>query len=160
MAYSSTTIANYFIRNYSKYGEITPMKVIKMTYLAYSWFLALTDGEKKLIEERLEAWDYGPVFPSLYQNLKNYGKTKINEPIPSNVEEVVDVEDARFLDKIWSMYGKYDGVQLSAMTHSQDTPWKNSYCFGCNSEITDEEILKHYLPKLKPKQDLEIEGVN
>lgn len=155
MAYSSTTVANYFIRNYSKYGDLTPMKVIKMTYLAYSWYLALADGEKRLIEEKLEAWDYGPVFPNLYQNLKNYGKTKINEPIPSSKEEIVDIEDAKFLDKIWSMYGKFDGVQLSAITHSQDTPWQKSYCYGCNSEIIDDKILEHYKPKLKPKEEVD-----
>jgi uncharacterized phage-associated protein len=150
MSYSSTTIANYFVRNYSKYGDLTPMKLIKMTYLAYSWYLALTNGEKKLIQERLEAWDYGPVFPKLYQNIKNFGKIKINDTIPSNTEEIIDVDDAKFLDKIWSMYGKFDGVQLSAMTHTENTPWKNSYCYGCNSEIEDEKILDHYLPKLQP----------
>lgn len=149
MSYSSTTIANYFVRNYSKYGDLTPMKLIKMTYLAYSWYLALTNGEKKLIQERLEAWDYGPVFPKLYQNIKNFGKIKINDTIPSNTEEIIDVDDAKFLDKIWSMYGKFDGVQLSAMTHTDNTPWKNSYCYGCNSQIEDEKILEHYLPKLK-----------
>ena len=153
MSYSSTTIANYFIRNYSKYGDLTPMKVIKMTYLAYSWYLALTNGEKKLIEERLEAWDYGQVFPKLYQNIKNFGKIKINETIPSSISEVIEIEDSKFLDKIWSMYGKFDGVQLSAMTHSDNTPWKNSYCYGCNSEIEDEKILEHYLPKLEPTSE-------
>ncbi|AEW86227.1 phage-associated protein-like protein [Flavobacterium columnare ATCC 49512] len=121
-----------------------------MTYLAYSWYLALTNGDKKLIEERLEAWDYGPVFPKLYQNIKNFGKIKINDIIPTNISEVIDINDAKFLDKIWSMYGKFDGVQLSAMTHADNTPWKNSYCYGCNSEIEDEKILEHYLPKLKP----------
>uniref|UniRef100_UPI004048EEDA Panacea domain-containing protein n=1 Tax=Flavobacterium sp. TaxID=239 RepID=UPI004048EEDA len=157
MSYSSTTIANYFIRNYSKYGDLTPMKVIKMTYLSYSWYLALTNGEKKLIEERLEAWDYGPVFPNLYQNIKNFGKTIINDSIPSSSTEIIDMEDAKFLDKIWSMYGKFDGVQLSAMTHSEGTPWKNSYCYGCNSEIEDTKILNHYLPKLKPAIDEELQ---
>ena len=47
------------------------------------------------------------------------------------------------------MYGKYDGVYLSALTHQMETPWQKVYCRGCNSEINDDDILEHYGSKLK-----------
>lgn len=150
MTYSPITIANYFIQEKGKYGKLTPMKLIKLTYLAYGWYLALKDGEERLISEKPEAWDYGPVFPTLYQSLKKYGRTEIDSILSYDKDEVIDTADSEFLNKIWSMYGKYNGVQLSAMTHSDDTPWKANYTKGCNYQISDEAILEHYRPKLKP----------
>lgn len=147
MTYNATTIANYFIKEH-KSDNMTPMKVIKLTYLSYCWYLALTKS-KKLINEKAVAWDFGPVFPSLYQSIREYGKTSITTLIPSHVKEDITPEDKKFLDKIWSMYGKYDGVYLSALTHKMETPWQKVYCKGCNSEINDEHILEHYSSKLK-----------
>ena len=146
MAYNPTTVANYFIKNY-KSGDMTPMKVIKLTYLSYCWYLALTKSER-LLNEKAVAWDFGPVFPSLYQSLKDYGKTEIRKEIPTHTEEKIDEETKVFLNKIWSMYGKFDGVYLSALTHQMETPWQKVYCKGCNSEINDEDIIEHYSEKL------------
>lgn len=146
MAYNPTTVANYFIKKH-KADDMTPMKVIKLTYLSYCWYLALT--KTRLLNEKAVAWDFGPVFPSLYHSIKQYGKTTITKEIPSHVKEEIIEEDKKFLDKIWSMYGKYDGVYLSALTHQMETPWQKVYRRGYNSEISDEDILEHYGSKLK-----------
>lgn len=145
--YNSTTIANYFINRF-KDDNMTPMKVIKLTYLSYCWYLALTNGEGRLINEHLEAWDFGPVFPRLYNSLKKYGKTSIDESIPYQAKEDVDKDTSIFLDKMWDMYGKFSGVELSALTHKEDTPWQKVYCKGCNSQISDQDILTHYKGRL------------
>ena len=151
MTYSSITIANYFISRYSSLGKLTPMKVIKLTYLAYSWYIALNDGNERLIRESPQAWDYGPVFPRLYDSLKKYGRTVIDTILPYDTDETISEDDSLFLDKIWKMYGKFDGVKLSAMTHSKDTPWDKSYSRFSNSVISDSDIINHYSPMLKPK---------
>lgn len=151
MAYSPTTIANYFISNHSKDGDLTAMKLLKLSYIAYGWYLALTDNKEKLINEKPVAWDLGPVFPSLYGNIKKYYKEfKIKELIPNNSDETISQKDKTFLDKIWSMYGKYDGVYLSALTHENGTPWKDVYCQGCNSILDDSSIYQHYKSRLEP----------
>lgn len=150
MAYSPTTIANYFIQEKAKFGKLTSMKLIKLVYLAYSWYITLTNGEKRLTEEKSQAWKFGPVFPSLYKVIKQEGKIVIENPLPNDKEEIISKEDAEFLDKIWDLYGKYDGIQLSAMTHAEGTPWREVYCRDCNSEIPDESIIEHYQPRLKP----------
>lgn len=150
MKYNPVTVANYFIQEKGKLGKLTPMKLIKLTYLAYGWYLALNNGNQTLINEKPQAWDYGPVFPSLYDSLKRFGRTEIDSILPYENEEVIESVDAKFLNKIWSLYGKYDGVQLSAMTHSEGTPWRKVYKRGCNYIIPDDAILAHYQPKLKP----------
>ena len=154
MAYNPTTIANYFVLNYAKYGVITPMKLLKLTYIAYGWYLAITDGKEKLIDELPQAWKYGPVFPSLYKSIKQNGTDQIDSAIPYFKVEHIKEEDAEFLDEIWEKYGDFNGIQLMEMTHADGTPWKNVYCEGGNSTISDIDIFNHYVEKLNIAQNV------
>ncbi len=149
MAYSPTTIANYFIQEKTKFGKLTSMKLIKLVYLSYAWYITLKGKENPLTNEKAQAWKYGPVFPSLYKVIKSEGKIEVEKSLPNNIEEVISKEDSEFLEKIWDLYGKYDGVELSAMTHAEGTPWRKVYCRDCNSEIPDDLIISHYEPRLK-----------
>lgn len=150
MSYNPTTVANYFIDKFSKKGNLTPMKLIKLTYISYGWYLALTGKKERLIDESPVAWDFGPVFPSLYFSLKKYGKGEIKEKIPNAVnDEDISIDDKKFLDKIWDLYGRFDGIYLSALTHKEGTPWQKVYCKDCNSVISDEDIYEHYKGKMK-----------
>ena len=149
LMYNPSTIANYFVTKYGKEGELTPMKLLKLTYIAQGWYLALTDGKQKLIDEDVEAWDYGPVFPSLYRNLRQYGRKIVTDSIPNSTEKKVTETDAKFLDTIWSRYGVYDGVVLSAMTHTDGTPWKEYYGKSKNAIIPTKVIFDHYKSKIK-----------
>lgn len=154
MPYNSITIANYFIKKYGDKGKITPLKLIKLSYIAYGWYLALNENEVRLIDEKPEAWQHGPVFPNLYSKIKRYGKSVIKEPIDIvlNDSPITD-EDALFLDRIWEIYGKnHDGIYLSAITHRSDTPWSEIYPKGYNLEIPDDIIFKHYKNKVKQKE--------
>lgn len=147
--YNPITIANYFIKRYSQDdNSLTPMKLIKLSYISYGWYLAMSNGEK-LISEKPEAWDLGPVMPTLYHNLKKYGGKKVSEPISDNlVSETISDKDAKFLDFIWKKYQNFTGIQLSAITHTEGSPWSEIYPRGYNLVIPDELIKKHYDVKL------------
>lgn len=145
--YNPITIANYFIKKHSDDPTLTPMKLIKLTYIAYGWYLALSEG-KSLVNEKPQAWDLGPVIPSLYHNLKKYGGKRVTEPVLIQKNEVILDDDAYFLDFIWDRYGKYDGIHLSAITHTQGTPWSITYPKGYNLQIPDDLIRNHYQDKL------------
>lgn len=151
MGYEPTTIANYFIKEKSSFGKLTPMKVIKLTYLAYSWYLTLTKGDKSLTSEKPEAWKYGPVFQTLYNSLKEYGSAEIESKLPVTKDESLTKDDVDFLEKIWSLYGGKSGIYLSALTHKNGTPWDITYRKGYNCEIDDDLIIKHYESKLVKK---------
>lgn len=143
MSYSPITIANYYIKKYGNNGELTPLKLIKLVYIAYGWYLETFNSER-LTNERPQAWRYGPVFPSLYDKLKQYGKNFVKEPINSNTSEVIGDNDSAFLDKIWEIYGEKDGIYLSALTHQENTPWSETYPKGENLIIEDSLIKEHY----------------
>lgn len=149
MPYSPTTIANYFIEKHGKSGAFTPMKLLKLTYIAYGWYLALTDGTTRLTDEHPIAWDMGPVFPSLYSNIKkDYKKWNITTAISTTGSEIIIDRDKEFLDKVWSVYGRFDGVYLSALTHQEGTPWRDVYCRGCNIPLNDDDIYRYYKEKM------------
>src|SRR5260370_20333636 len=121
---SPFAIANYFIRKGVESGRpLTPMKLIKLVYIAHGWYLALAD--EGLIWEPIEAWKYGPVIESLYHAFKRYGNT----PLPLTAATDAAIKDnehedvRRLLDRVWALYSKLTAVQLSTITHQPDTTW-------------------------------------
>src|SRR5271154_4906780 len=78
MAYNAKQIATEFIQLANADGKkLTPMQLQKLVYFAYGWYLAIT-GER-LIDERVEAWQWGPVIPSLYSAFREYGSDPIDD---------------------------------------------------------------------------------
>ena len=80
-------VANWFLSKES----MTPKKLQKLVYYAYSWYLTLVNESKddltaKLFTSRLEAWVHGPVFPELYQKYKGY--SSIDEVRDMNIDGV------------------------------------------------------------------------
>ena len=131
MLHSTKSVANYFLELAKKNGQVlTPMKLQKLVYYAMGWFAGYTG--KPLVDEAPEAWQYGPVFPNLYHEFKNFGSKPITRKAVELDCDFEDVEistpegsDVRaFLDNIWNSYSKYTGIALSEMTHAIGTPWE------------------------------------
>jgi uncharacterized phage-associated protein len=147
--FSSFQIAQFFIKKGSDYGiPITPMKLIKLVYIAHGWHLGLYG--KPLISEQVQAWKYGPVIPPLYSQYKSFGNGPIGWTDASvYIPNIADQKTEKFLDSIWNAYSKYTGGQLSTMTHKEDTPWwkiwnKNGGEERNGAVIPDNIISQHY----------------
>jgi uncharacterized phage-associated protein len=70
-------VANWFIKKSREtQKKITHMKLQKLVYMAYGWYYAYY-GEP-LFKDDIVAWTHGPVVPSLYLVLKNYGRQPID----------------------------------------------------------------------------------
>lgn len=129
---NSIAVANFFIKKSLESGiPVTPMKLVKLVYIAHGWYLGLT-GEP-LIAEGVQAWKYGPVVPSVYDSFKVYGGRDITELASTLVNgrivyyEVCSPEVRDFLERIWDVYKGYSGVELSALTHQENTPWSETW---------------------------------
>ncbi len=167
MSYDPKAIANFFIEAAEAEDKrLTPLQVIKLVYIAHGWYLGLT-GEP-LINEHPEAWEYGPVIPSLYHEFKIFGRGPITkkatafvgegigedyflnleerEVSPPNPQE--DRATCDFLARIWDEYKRFSGSQLSTLTHQPNTPWhmtwnqRGKYQKGV--DIPEHLILDHY----------------
>jgi uncharacterized phage-associated protein len=148
-------IANAFlIRGWDDDARLTHMHLQKFCYMAHGFSLALFD--KPLTYNNIEAWDFGPVYPDLYDALKKYGKAHITSPIHENnwassdtVKGDVVTPNLSRIEKsiiatVWSDYGEYEAFQLSALTHEDDTPWAEVYKPGKNVVITDKHIKRYF----------------
>lgn len=133
MRYSPKSIANYFLDQARARGEgISPMKLQKLVYYAHGWYAGNT-GEP-LIDEAVEAWQYGPVIPSLYHEFKRFGSgviaCKAMDFEGMELCEVPPPSDSKiqeFLNHIWNSYGRYTGIRLSELTHAEGSPWDQTW---------------------------------
>lgn len=148
MAYPSHTVA----RKLLDFGNecrrpLTPLEIMKLTYICHGWHLALRN--EALVSDQAQAWQYGPVFPDLYQSLKSYGASPVTQvPVSSSEwfekKEMGDAE-VKVTKNVFEAYRRFNGIQLSSMTHQAGTPWDQAWRRGKNSSISDESIKAHFL---------------
>lgn len=143
---SAVTLANKFI-DLAKRDSVplTNMQLQKLVYIAHGWALALL-GEGGLIYDPVEAWQWGPVIPSLYHNLSKYGAGEVDAPIPDVfAAQKLSASEKNLIHSVWRSYGRMSGFKLSTITHQDNTPWSRTVKdFGLRSVIPESYIADHY----------------
>jgi uncharacterized phage-associated protein len=143
--YSAKSIANFFLAK----EKMSPMKVQKLVYFAQGWCLALMNAP--LIDEKIQAWEYGPVVPSLYREFKAFGTNNIDR-MASNADSPKEPDVIALLNKIWDVYGKFSAVQLSNATHESESPWDQvvETCKGKNNgfllrnQVIENDLIRDF----------------
>lgn len=118
-------IAGWFIqKGIDENRPIDHLKLQKLVYYAHAWWMAFDKGE--LIQEKIEAWQYGPVIRELWEEYKYCGEQSIQKTsIEYEVLGHTFSEDLKeFLSAVWNVYGQYTGWQLVCITHKDGEPWK------------------------------------
>lgn len=160
---TSLAVANFFIIKSIQTGiEVTPMKLVKLVYISHGWYLGYT-GEP-LIGESIQAWKYGPVVPSIYNEFKRYKDCQIDSPAHEIIvgpdgdpffyfPTVQGDDEVKLLENVWQAHKSFTGIELSALTHQKNTPWditwnkrngKNKW-----AEIIPNDIIEeHYKAKI------------
>ena len=135
-------VADFFLTKQS----MTNKKLQKLCYYSQAWFYALYN--KKLFEERIEAWVHGPVCPKLYKQYAEYGY----EEIPK-INKRIEMQENEFdvLNQVWELYGELNGDELEILTHREE-PWLEArngidYRKSSNSEILPQNMGKYYREK-------------
>jgi len=134
--------------------ELTPMKLMKLTYIANGWSLASRD--EALFNETIEAWKYGPVMPELYYVTKQFGGNpiplnKIDDNVPDTLKDKLGEEVISFVEKIYNAYKDNTAVELSNLTHRPGTPWDEIHQYGKIKVIPPSLIKKYYKNKLNDR---------
>lgn len=161
MGYPSKAVANAFLDIAREHGAtVTPLKLQKLVYIAHGWSLGLT-AKPLVSDEHPEAWQYGPVFPNLYHEFKEFGKGPVTKRATEFdlsgpgisfdlVEPKIPADDSytwALLRRVWDQYGKFGGIGLSELTHQSGTPWAQVWnqSHGIkNADIPDNLIMEHY----------------
>ena len=146
MSYIASTIAGYFIeRSNKEERQLSVLQIIKLVYISHGWNLALNDAP--LISDRIEAWTYGPVIPSLKSFFEGKGLRK-DDLVSLSVEEVncIKFEHLELLNKVYVKYEQITGEELSQLMHEDDTPWFAVWDNerGRNNPIENEATKAYY----------------
>ena len=146
MAYNVMDIANELLKRAADNGGgdlLTNLKLQKMLYYEQGFHLAYFN--EPLFNEPIEAWQYGPVVPVVYEHYKTYGRNGI-EPEESDFAFASPKEKALF-DEVFRVYGAYSAVGLMNMTHSE-MPWSSTPT-GVGNEIAQDKLKTYFKKRLK-----------
>lgn len=148
--HDAVSVANAVIEAAGRQGlPVTPMQLQKLLYFANGWNLEIRC--EPLIAENFEAWQFGPVLPSVYHAFKEYGSRSIAAPAlnPFTLEAwSADLtrQESALIDEVVQIYGKLTGPQLSQLTHQAGTSWSKIWegGVGKSDTIPPELISKEF----------------
>lgn len=123
MAYPASAVANEFLRVAKEdRTTIDPMKLQKLIYLAHGWSLVFLN--QPLVREKIKAWKYGPVIPSLYDKFREFRANPITRAAPEAASaNALDPASSNLIRKVWEAYRDQTAIQLSTMTHGSGFAW-------------------------------------
>ena len=141
-------IADWFLAKANNENKpLKPMKLQKLVYFAYGWHYAYLDTP--LFPETILAWRHGPVVKELYDRFKSFK----GKPIEENVTpKKLDAQVETILDSVWTAYGQYPDVHLSAITHRPDSPWTSAYQSDEWYAVIPPESIRDYFKALLEKR--------
>lgn len=125
----------------------TPMHIIKLAYISHGWMLGI--NHVPLLTEPVEAWQYGPVVPSLYHRFKAFGGGHVTVQGQNKVAELSSGA-VGMVDSVVHAYRDYSAIDLSNITHAIGTPWHRTViAYGSGAIIPDEFIREYYSARAK-----------
>lgn len=137
----STTDAARHLCDYTGWS-ISNLQLQKLLYMADMNFVGTSSG--RLLPEDFEAWDYGPVLPSLYHKCKAFG----SKPIPNvfwGARDLNGSAEAQMLELAWDNLRSLSAGQLVEVTHAPDSAWIRKYSPGArNIKITTLDMVHEY----------------
>lgn len=145
MPYDVRSVSKWFIENNSDVAIPSlngNLKLQKLLYYAQAMKLAV-DGEP-LFENKIEAWENGPVVKEMFIEYRhnNFTERAKFHPFHENFDE----RTLKILQIVNYVYGTQSGSQLVKLTHSEE-PWKELEKQALNREnpeISQEKMKEYY----------------
>lgn len=128
-------VANYLVERWGRCYPATIHKLNRLVYLAQAEAVATT-GEL-LFEDRIEAWQCGPVVPAVTHAFGERDDTVITEPT-EHVE--VKPDAAHLIDSVAEKYGQLSAFDLVSLVRRPGGAWTRVYAPGRDTEITSDAI--------------------
>ena len=117
--------------------DVTNLKLQKLLYYCQAVHLVL-NNDIPLFTDKIEAWEYGPVVPSVYQKYK-----RCKGCITEKGSVQLASKDIEAIDITLDSYGSYSASQLISAVHAEK-PWIEAFDKGRNTEITTRAMFDYY----------------
>ena len=150
----SLTVAGYILDSRSNASKImTPMKLNLLVYISHGFTLANLSAP--LIDENVQAWECGPIVPSVYHITRKYMNTHVKQIECANCVSL-SVDEKTIIDKVIKRYGDFSLTTLLEAVAKQSTPWSITWAFNENQgmqfrslEISNSLIQHFYADVIK-----------
>ncbi len=143
--YDAKEIAQWFINRAAMdaemfFGEyMTNLKLQKLLYFAQGFSFAINN--RPLFKEELQAWQHGPVVPSIYCIYKVCKAEPIEDVNPVEIDEETSV----LLELVYKHFGIYSASKLRNISHEQ-MPYKKHFKENVpNIKIPNADIREEFL---------------
>lgn len=144
--HDSRSVANYLLgKAFKDNRSFTPMQLLKLVYLCHGWTLGFSGNP--LLRDNVQAWQYGPVIPGLYQAVRQYRASPITEMLAHTPGPAFSANEQDVMDEVYRVYGGWSGPQLSTITHEPGTPWSDTWDSSLDRVIPNDLIRQHYQEK-------------
>lgn len=147
MSYPVINIANKVLANTNmEQGDtVSNLKLQKILYYLQGYFMAVFG--RKLFDNAIEAWNYGPVVREVYFHFNKFGSGAITLQGEEEIAELLPEEEELFLE-VLEEYGQFSAIKLMKMTH-EELPWKQTWHTNPQSEISDALILEFFKTQIQ-----------
>ena len=104
MTTKSLAVAQYILDRCRASGDtaVTPMQLLKLVYIAHGHMLG--EHGMPLLDEPIQAWQYGPVVNSVYQAVRHYGSAPVRSVCSRVDESAFSPEERRTMDMVCLLY--------------------------------------------------------
>ena len=120
--------------------ELTQMKAMKLLYYIQAASLVVT--KKRMFDEDIVAWKYGPVVEKVHKKYKGQ-RAIVGEISDKDLKDYSELEEdeetSSILNSIYDIYGYSSAYDLMRQTHTEK-PWQETK----KSEIISDEAIKNY----------------
>ncbi|MCY4000356.1 MAG: DUF4065 domain-containing protein [Bacteroidetes bacterium] len=130
--------------------RFTPMQLLKIAYISHGWSLGILS--EPMFDDPVEAWKYGPVVPNVYHKYKRFGYSQISVKLKDH-REIFDQTLYSLLNRVVKIYGKFDGMYLSGLTHQPGTPWDITIKKHGEGSYIPNDLIKDYYSELSSRNE-------
>lgn len=146
-SYDPVSVANKMLQVARlKSISLSNLQLQKLVYLAHGYLLGWKG--RPLLNQPVEAWTYGPVVSSVYDEFKAWRDGKIAVPPPSLSPIDADADAVSVIDGVLNLYGNMSAMELVNLTHQPGTPWHQTWetygKYEYSYPILDELIKNHF----------------
>lgn len=142
-------VAKLLLRWARENGDtITNLKIQKLLYYAQAWYLV--NYGRRLFDDDIEAWDFGPVIRPIYRKWKKFDSKPIQYTPNGKEGDAFEKRQFEFLVEFYRVFSNFSSTALVTMAHNED-PWKRAFVPGKNNIISP-KLMREYYTKLYEKE--------
>lgn len=115
--------------------DISNLKLQKLLYYVQAEHIGRFSSP--IIENKFQAWEFGPVHPAIYRKFKRF--ELISPKDCGGNASTLSKKEQTLIKSVVEKYARYSAWQLKEMTHAE-IPWLNAWKTGKNSVISPEDM--------------------